>query len=195
MIVMDTYLIIWEASLHENFSEWMIRSAKRRYPDKPIKYLVLTHHHLDHNGGARPFVAEGAKIIAPTGPGFEAYFARMFEPESPYLNDRLHRNPRPAEMVYVDDTLTLKDGQREFMLYNFKDSDHAPGLLIGFVPDVGLLLNTDLWNTNEKLGDKPLSRQQELLDVVARWKINPVQSASGHGPIVPYARLAEIAVA
>jgi hypothetical protein len=193
MIVMPTYLIIWEASLHENFAEWMIRSAKRRYPDKPIKYLVLTHHHLDHNGGARPFVAEGVKIIVPTGPGFDAYYARMFEPNNPHLNDRLHRHPRAANMVRVENTLTLKDGDREFLLYNFKDSDHAPGLLIGFVPDVALLLNTDLWNTNEKLGAKPLSRQQELMDVVARLKINPVHSASGHGPIVPYAMLADIA--
>jgi hypothetical protein len=96
-------------------------------------------------------------------------------------------------MARVENTLTLKDGDREFLLYNFKDSDHAPGLLIGFVPDVALLLNTDLWNTNEKLGAKPLSRQQELMDVVARLKINPVHSASGHGPIVPYAMLADIA--
>jgi glyoxylase-like metal-dependent hydrolase (beta-lactamase superfamily II) len=193
MIEMEDYLIIWEASLHENFSEWMIRSAKRRYPDKPIKYLVLSHHHLDHNGGARPFVAEGIDIIVPVGPGYEAYFDRMLEPNSPYLNDRLHRHPRRANIIRVDDTFTLKDGRREFTLYNIKDSDHAPALLVAFVPDVGLIINTDLWNTNEKLGAKPLGRQQELLNVVERWKIKPVYSASGHGPIVPYSMLADIA--
>jgi glyoxylase-like metal-dependent hydrolase (beta-lactamase superfamily II) len=193
MVVMADYLIIWEASLHENFSEWMIRSAKRRYPDKPIKYLVLSHHHLDHNGGARPFVAEGVDVIVPVGPGYEAYFDRMLKPDSPYLNDRLHRNPRLPSFIRVDDTYTLSDGRREFMLYNIKDSEHAPGLLIAFVPDVGLIVNTDLWNTNEKLGTKPITRQQELLDVVERWKIKPVHSASGHGPIVPYSMLADLA--
>ena len=193
MVVMKDYLIVWEASLHENFAEWMIRSAKRRYPDKPIKYLVLSHHHLDHNGGARPFVAEGVSVIVPVGPGYEAYFDRMFAPVSPYLNDRLHRHPRPADIIRVDDTFSLNDGGREFMLYNMKDSEHAPGLLIAFVPDVGLLINTDLWNTNEKLGQKPLRRQQELLDVVARWNIKPKHSASGHGPIVPYSLLADLA--
>lgn len=192
MIEMDEYLIIWEASLHENFAEWMIRSAKRRHPGKPIKYLVLSHHHLDHNGGARPFVAEGVSIITPTGPGYEAYFDRMLEPENP-LNDRLKRNPRKADIIRVDDTFTLKNAGRKFMLYNMKDSEHAPGLLIAYVPDVALLINTDLWNTNEKLGEKPLTRQQELLNACDRWNIEPVQSASGHGPVVPFSNLSRIA--
>lgn len=127
MIVMKDFLIIWEASLQENFTEWMIRAAKRRYPDKPIKYLVLSHHHLDHNGGARPFVAEGATIVVPTGPGYEAYFRRMLAADNPELNDRLHRNPREADLLFVDETHTISDGEREFSLYNIKDCDHAPG--------------------------------------------------------------------
>lgn len=195
MIEMADYLIVWEASLHENFAEWMIRSLKRRYPGKPVRYLVLSHHHLDHNGGARPFVAEGASVIVPDGPGFEAYFDRLFAPHSPHLNDRLHRAPRRADIVSVSDTLTLDDGERRFMLYNMKDSEHAPGLLLGFVPDVALVINTDLWNTNEKLGAKPLKRQQELLDAVARWNVRPVHSASGHGPVVPYALLRDLSPA
>lgn len=190
MIVMDDYLVIWEASLHENFSEWMIRSAKRRYPDKPIKYLVLSHHHLDHNGGARPFVAEGASIIVPAGPGYAPYYERMFAPENPYLNDRLHRNQRQADMVVIDDKFTLDDGRRQIMFYNLKDSDHAPSLLIAFVPDAGLLINTDLWNTNEKLGGHPNPRQGTLLDAVERWEIRPENSVSGHGPMVPFSALA-----
>ena len=59
------------------------------------------------------------------------------------------------------------------MLYNLKENDHAPGLLIAFIPDAGLLVNTDLWNTNEKLGDAPNPRQKSLLDGVARWGVAP----------------------
>jgi glyoxylase-like metal-dependent hydrolase (beta-lactamase superfamily II) len=193
MIVMEDYLVIWEASLHENFSEWMIRSAKRRYPGKPIKYLVLSHHHLDHNGGARPFVAEGAQIIVPEGPGYAPYYDRMFAPENPYLNDRLHRNPRKADRVVIDDKFTLDDGKRQIMFYNLKDSDHAPSLLIAYVPDTALLINTDLWNTNETLGEQPNPRQRTLFNAVERWGIKPENSVSGHGPMVPYAALAALA--
>lgn len=34
--------------------------------DKPVKYVVLTHNHGDHSGGAAKFEAEGAQIVIST---------------------------------------------------------------------------------------------------------------------------------
>ena len=34
--------------------------------DKPVKYLVLTHNHGDHSGGAAKFESEGAQVIIST---------------------------------------------------------------------------------------------------------------------------------
>jgi len=36
----------------------------RKVTDKPIKYLIYSHHHYDHIAGGKPFVDAGAKIIA-----------------------------------------------------------------------------------------------------------------------------------
>ena len=36
----------------------------RKVTDKPIKYLVYSHHHPDHIAGGKPFKDAGAKIIA-----------------------------------------------------------------------------------------------------------------------------------
>ena len=36
----------------------------RKVTDKPIKYLIYSHHHYDHVMGAKPFKDAGAKIIA-----------------------------------------------------------------------------------------------------------------------------------
>ena len=36
----------------------------RKVTDKPIKYLVYSHHHFDHIAGGRPFKEAGAKIVA-----------------------------------------------------------------------------------------------------------------------------------
>ena len=36
----------------------------RKVSDKPIKYLIYSHHHYDHIAGGQPFKDAGAKIIA-----------------------------------------------------------------------------------------------------------------------------------
>ena len=36
----------------------------RKVTDKPIKYLIYSHHHFDHIPGGQPFKDAGAKIIA-----------------------------------------------------------------------------------------------------------------------------------
>src|SRR5262245_59766894 len=36
----------------------------KKVTDKPIKYLIYSHHHFDHIAGGKAFTAAGAKIIA-----------------------------------------------------------------------------------------------------------------------------------
>jgi glyoxylase-like metal-dependent hydrolase (beta-lactamase superfamily II) len=36
----------------------------RKVTDKPIKYLIYSHHHFDHISGGKPFKDAGAKIVA-----------------------------------------------------------------------------------------------------------------------------------
>jgi len=38
------------------------RKRKRVIPNKPVKYVVNTHCHIDHSSGLRAAVAEGATI-------------------------------------------------------------------------------------------------------------------------------------
>ena len=41
-----------------------LTAINQTVPDKPVRFLILTHHHSDHIGGFMPFVGAGAKIIA-----------------------------------------------------------------------------------------------------------------------------------
>src|SRR5207344_3050569 len=36
----------------------------KKVTDKPIKYLVYSHHHYDHAAGGKPFKDAGARIVA-----------------------------------------------------------------------------------------------------------------------------------
>ena len=45
----------------------VIAEVKRVIPNKPIRYLLNTHHHWDHSGGTRAYAAEGAIIVTHEG--------------------------------------------------------------------------------------------------------------------------------
>lgn len=40
-----------------------ITKAREMFPNKPVKYVVVTHHHDDHSGGLRSYFAEGISVV------------------------------------------------------------------------------------------------------------------------------------
>src|SRR5262249_34979276 len=69
-----------------------IAEAKRMFPDKPIKYVVNTHHHSDHAGGIRAYASEGIPIL--THESHKRYYEQEIFKNPHTLNpDRLARMP------------------------------------------------------------------------------------------------------
>src|SRR3984957_4005702 len=48
VVEMKDYLVAFDAPIANEMSRLTIAEATRRFPGKPFKYLVLTHHHMDH---------------------------------------------------------------------------------------------------------------------------------------------------
>jgi glyoxylase-like metal-dependent hydrolase (beta-lactamase superfamily II) len=190
VIEMDRYLVVLDAPIGEAFSEWMIRAAKKRYPGKPIRYLMLTHHHWDHANGARTYVAEGATVIV--GQGNKEHFERMFSAPATIARDRLQRNPRKAKIIEVSAKHVLAGRGRSVEIYLI-DSQHSIGTLIAYVPDAKLGFVTDLWSTNAPLGPRLTQGQMELVAGVKKWGIEPERFAHGHGSPAPFAPLLKLA--
>ncbi len=63
VIEMRDHLVAVEGPLYEARTAPVVKSIKERFPTKPIRYVIPTHHHLDHAGGIRAFMAEGAPIL------------------------------------------------------------------------------------------------------------------------------------
>src|SRR5437867_11379407 len=114
IVAMKDHLVIFDAPYGELQSRWGIDGAKAKYPGKPIRYLVLTHHHMDHTGGMRTYVAEGAKVIVPTPD--KAYFEKDIKAPRTIVPDDLQKKPRSTEIIEVSDQRTLKDDSAEIRL-------------------------------------------------------------------------------
>ena len=57
----NDFIAVVEAPQNEARSLGVIAELRRRVPDKPIRYVVNTHHHADHAGGLRTYVAQSAR--------------------------------------------------------------------------------------------------------------------------------------
>lgn len=57
------HITIVESGQSEARGLAVIAEAKRLIPNKPVKYVINTHSHIDHSSGLRAVVAEGATIL------------------------------------------------------------------------------------------------------------------------------------
>lgn len=189
IVAMRDYLVIFDAPINEWQSRWTIDAAKARYPGKPVKYLVLSHHHNDHSGGARTYVAEGATIVV--GGSNKAHFAKVFKGKHTLNPDELQRHPKRAAFIEVADRMSIKDDAGgEIRLYAV-ENPHAEGMLIGHVVRENLVFVTDLWSPVRD--NKKGPGNTALYDAVKKRDIKPDRYVGGHGGVAPAADLDAIA--
>ncbi len=176
IVAMTDGLVIFDAPCCETQSRWVIDAAKAKYPGKPIKYLVLTHHHMDHTGGARAYVAEGATVVVPdTG---QAYFAKNLALPRTVVADAQQTQAKPVQVVGVADRMSIKDDSVEIRLVKIANP-HVDGMLIGHVVQPNVVWVTDIWSpgrdANKTAGVVAVN------EAVKKLGITDAIFAGGHG--------------
>jgi glyoxylase-like metal-dependent hydrolase (beta-lactamase superfamily II) len=186
-IATNSYLVAVEAPYSDGYSRAAIELAKQKYPGKPIRYLILTHHHFDHVSGMRTYAAEGATIVVGKGEG--VYIRKALTlPEM--LNANAPKIVSPPKVIEVDGKWSVKDGGREVEAYVI-DNPHSAGMLIAYVPDAKLGVVTDLYFPGPPVPSNAMVAA--LVKGVDKWGIKPEQFAGGHGTIGPYAGVVQAA--
>jgi outer membrane lipoprotein-sorting protein len=177
IVNMKDGLAIFDAPVGEVQSKSTIDAAKAKYPGKPIKYLILTHHHMDHTGGMRTYAAEGATIIVPSPD--KAYFERDLKTTHTVVPDALAKTPKNVEVVEVKDQMTLKDDDgQEIKLYRF-DNPHVDGMLMGHVVKGNVVWVTDLWSPTPTATKNP--NAESVAAALKKFGITGATMAGGHG--------------
>lgn len=139
------HLAVVESPNGSRACEQAIVRIQQQFGGKPIRYVIPTHHHDDHAGGLRAFVAHGSVVV--TTRGNEAVFRRMAE--VPYLiePDEQSRVQKPVRFAFVDKLKVLEGGGTRLEIIDMGPSPHADEMLVAWVPASGFMFQGDLFNT------------------------------------------------
>ena len=143
------FTAVVEAPQNEARSLAVIAEVQRLVPNKPISYVVNTHHHFDHSGGLRTYVATGATVVTHEG-NREFYRNEFFHPGPRTLEPDLLSTQYPwyapnrvAAIEGVRTKYVLSDGTRTMDLYAIVGLDHTPNMIVAYLPTEKILINAD----------------------------------------------------
>jgi len=184
------YIAVIEAPLNEERSLAVMAEAKKLVPGKPIKYVISTHHHFDHSGGLRTYVAEGATVI--THDSNRGFFEKTFVAPATIAPDALSKGPKAATIQGVTDKdkYELTDGKQTITVYSTQGDTHTDELLVAYLPGPKILVEADSYSPNDP-NAKPSPvppNAMNLYNNIQRLKLNVATIAPIHGRgAVPYA--------
>ncbi len=157
----DDFVAVVEAPQDEARSLAVIGEVRRVVPDKPIRYIVNTHHHVDHVGGLRTYVAQSATVITHEAnrdfymdvvlhPGTRALTPDILSQRMPWFAS----NRVPA-LELVSEKHTVTDGERVMDIYPVLRLGHSGTMLIVHLPAERILINADLYSPPAPGSDPP----------------------------------------
>jgi glyoxylase-like metal-dependent hydrolase (beta-lactamase superfamily II) len=183
------FVTVIEGPLDDARSNAVIAETHKVIPNKPIRYLVNTHHHWDHSGGIRAFVAEGATVITDER-NKDFYQNVVLAPQPRTLSpDRLSQfpfaktGPGTLALQTFTDRYTIADGTQTIELYHVDGLNHAADMLVAYLPQSKILVNADLYSPPPAGGNLQNVSENAvvLFRNIKRLKLDVAQHVPIHG--------------
>ena len=191
----EDFIVVVEGPGNEMHTLEVIHHIRETVGDKPIRYLLTTHHHADHTGGIRGYVAEGATVV--THANNEEVIREILTRPHTLKPDSLALSGREPQIEVVGDTHTITDGNRTIELMHVPNS-HANGYLAIYLPKERLFFESDMFQIQGDrwqvvLDDTPRVPEEgkALYQAVTKAGWRPRQIVPGHGIILPWKLLAD----
>jgi len=139
-VAFEDYILVFDAPVNRAVTAQAIGLIKEKAPDKPIRYVVLSHHHDDHSGGLGAFVDEGTTIV--TTKANRSYLERMATSVSTLAGDP--QEPGTPQFEFVEGKRVFSDAEHVVEVYDIGPSPHADEMLIFYLPNEKIIHQGDL---------------------------------------------------
>lgn len=177
VVEQDGGLLVIEGPQSTARGNAVLDTLRSRFPSKRVLGVVMTHHHHDHSGGIRAFMARGIPVI--THQRNVAFTRSIATARKTVAPDRLTRGAAIPRITPVRDSLVLGSGNGRVVLYDLPTT-HAEGVLAAWVPSASTVFTSDVVSL---AANQPAQRLGSLeMSAFARARgISPTRFAGGHG--------------
>ena len=188
IVEFPSYIAVVEAPYTETQSKVLARLIREQFPNKPIQYAAVTHHHYDHIGGVRGIAAEGATLLVASG--HEPVIRELMDARHTHPPDELEK--RRSQGVswkgeFYGGKQIIVDGSQSLELYAVEGSPHAEPIVLAYVPRARALFQSDLWFPGTGGAGSPAARH--LLESVRKLGLRVDTHIGGHGGVAPFSEL------
>lgn len=162
-IVCDDYVIAIDAPNPEATAEMFSEAGK--LSDKPLRFLILTHSHWDHDGGVDAFTEQGVTVLC-----------------NEKLRKQYVESGKSGNYIGVAERLTLTNNGRTIKLFT-SGTVHSTTDLFTFLPEEGVIFTGDsvLNKHCPFMGDCDFQNWIDTLKILDRLEVKTV--CVGHGQL------------
>ncbi len=190
LIEMKDHVILVESPLNDERAAAVLAEVRTLVPNKPIKYVVATHHHFDHSGGLRAIAAEDVTVIAHDVN--KAFLEKALAAPASVSPDRLAKSGKKGTVEGMRDKRVLTDGTRTVELLHIAGNTHHSGLIMAYLPKEKVLVEADAYTPLAPNAPAPPAVNPfsvNLAENIKRLNLAVDQVLPLHGRIVPIAEL------
>jgi hypothetical protein len=141
----DDHLVVFDCPNDFATSKATLDGLGRRFPEKHVRYLVASHTHPDHCGGARAYFQAHVAVIA--AQGHTGFYQRLADARHTIAPDPYDRSAHPPQLepLAPGTRRVLEDRTQRVELFNVGPSPHTEETIIALLPRAGLLWQVDLF--------------------------------------------------
>jgi len=176
LVEFDEYLALVEAPQNDARTLAVIAAARELQPEKPLQYVVNTHHHFDHSGGIRAAISEGLTVV--THESNAEFYQEIAQRPHTIMPDALANNPQELVLELVaNEIYELGEGRRTLEIARVRPDSHTDAMLVAYLPRERTLIEVDLYTANSRMA--PFA--ENLLRTIAdrEWQVENVLPLHG----------------